>query len=368
MSLIIRPPFRRQQPRRVLTINRRNPITTGLIVAVNGHCAYDISNQQVPDINTNTFSLLPEGECLNFDGTSAKRHQYYTSPISSGDLTLFSYARGNAVDGTLIGAFCIGATRNNSYIAIDVDGTLIAVTRQDASYSIAYGAMYTPGVFQKILATFNSTQRTIRVDNNPEVVNVFSLSPTGMNTFILGGWIDNVDGFASGLNGDMRVGLAWNRVLTPQEQDSIMANPDQVFVPDYDWNFPMTTGAQFARPSGVVSAGSWLASPSGTLSSVVDEQIPDFTDYMYTVEAGICEINTGAVTNPVSVVNNKVRHWIQADDGAIKVSLMQGTTVIASWTYDPAPNVWTLMVQTLSAGEAGSITDHSSLTYKIEAY
>lgn len=368
MPLPIRSAFRRQQPRLVLGINHRNPITNGLIFAVNGHCSYDVARQLVPDINTNLLSTTSEGECLNFDGTFTKRHQYYTSPIDNGDLTLFSFARGNAFDGALIGAHCIGATRNNSYLAIDVDGTYIAVSRQDLVYSLARGAMYSAGTFQKVLGTFTTAQRTIRVDNNPEVVDVAGLNPSGMNTFILGGWINNTDTFASGLNGDIRTGLAWNRILTSQEQDSIMDNPDQVFITVPDYNLPFHPSAQFSRPSGVVSAGSWLASPSGTLASVVDEQVPNFTDYMYTVDAGICEINTGAVTNPVSVVNNKVKHWVQADNGAIKVSLMQGTTVIASWIYDPAPSVWTLKVQTLTAGEAGSITDYATLTYKIEAY
>jgi hypothetical protein len=48
----------------------------------------------------------------------------------------------------------------------------------------------------------------------------------------------------------------------------------------------------------------------------------------------------------------------------IQVSLMQGATVIATWTHDPAPVSWTTYSQTLSGAEADSITDYSALRFR----
>lgn len=372
MTFLLRQGFRRRQPNQVISINRRNPITEGLVIAINGHYSYDAARQLIPDINTNTHVLTNEGACLNFNGTSATRHQYYTSPIVTGSMTMFSFVRPNASPGVIMGLHYIGESTINNYIDynyLSPDGPFRAfINDVGGSASVSTVGTYLPNQFHKVLASFDIWGLAIRVNNAPEEIVYAGAQPIFLNTFVLGGMITRLDLPSLSLDGQIKIGLVWNRVLSSLEKDSIMANPDQVFNYGYEFNHPIALLQQFARPSGVVSAGSWLASPSGTLASVVDEQIPNFTDYMYTVDAGVCEINTGAVTNPVSVVNNKVRHWIQADNGAIKVSLMQGTTVIASWTYDPAPSVWTLMIQTLSAGEAGSITDYASLTYKIEAY
>jgi hypothetical protein len=373
MTFLLRQGFRRRQPNQVISINRRNPITKGLVIAINGHYSYDVARQLIPDINTNTHVLTNEGACLNFDGTSTKRHQYYTSPIETGSMTMFSFVRPNALSGVIMGFHFLGDGTINNYIDynfLSSDGPFRAFINDiGGSASVSTVGTYLPDKFHKVLASFDIWGLAIRVDNAPEEIVYAGVEPSFLNTFALGGKISRLDVPSLSLAGQVKIGLVWNRVLSSQEKDSIMANPDQVFNYSYEFNHPIALRQQFARPIGVpISAGSWLGSPAGAFTNRINEQAPDLSNYIYTVDAGTCEINAGSVTNPVSVINNKVRHWIQADNGAIKVSLMQGTTVIASWTYDPAPSIWTLMVQTLSAGEAGAITDHSSLTYKIEAY
>lgn len=372
MTFLLRQAFKRKQPNQVISINRRNPISQGLAVAINGHCSYDVARQLNPDINTNSLVLTNEEACLNFNGSSAKRHQYYTSPIFSGPITMFTIVRPAGSDCAIVGLHSIGVTTAYNYIDYKFgssDGFFRALMGEGASTtSVSTSGTFLPNKFHKILASFDVWGLAIRVNDTPEQIVYGGINPSNLNTVVLGGMISQTDVFSLGLNGDIKISLIWNRVLSQQEKDSIMVNPYQVFNYNYEFNHPITLNQQFARPSGVISPGSWLASPSGALNTVINEQKPDLTNYIYTVDAGVCEISTGSVVNPVSVVNNKVRHWIQADNGAIKVSLMQGTTVIASWIYDPAPNIWTLKIQTLTAGEAGAITDHSALTYKIEAY
>lgn len=46
---------------------------------------------------------------------------------------------------------------------------------------------------------------------------------------------------------------------------------------------------------------------------------------------------------------------------AMTVSLMQGSTTIASWAHDPVPAVPTTFAQTLSAPEVSAITDYGNL-------
>lgn len=361
--------IRRVQAKTMLGINWRNPITRDLQVAINGAFAYDAARQLTPDLNTAKTVSTENGECLNFDGSSNTRHQYYTSPISTNDTTIFAIARAFAYDSTIMGAFCIGATRNNNYIAIDVDpGNIIAVTRQDASYNIAYGRVATAGTWHKMLATFNATQRTILVDNDAEVVSVVSLAPTGMNTIIAGGWVDNTDSFASGLNGDLRIGLMWGRVLAPIEKQSIMDNPDQVFLNYFTPNYYIPRYGQILRPNGVVSAGSWVSSLGGSLEAAINEATPNLNTFIYTVEAGTCEISLTDPNAPISLIDDILRYCCAADSGTMKFSLMQGVVEIASWIHAPAPTTPTFFAQPLNSGQVAAITDYSSLTLKIEAY
>jgi hypothetical protein len=62
-----------------------------------------------------------------------------------------------------------------------------------------------------------------------------------------------------------------------------------------------------------------------------------------------------------------VRYRISATGGGIIVRLREGSTTIASWTHNPAPASPTTYAQTLSGGEADSITSYSALSLQFEA-
>jgi hypothetical protein len=370
MFQTLRAGMRRTQPKGLVGINYKNPITQGLQVVINGAFSYDVCRRLTPDLNTNTIVSTDNGECLSFDGTSATRHQYYTSPISdvANGATMFSWVKCNAVDACPIGCYAIGATRYNAYIQIDPSGLVTAVSRSNANYAIAYGTAYTPGAWHKILATFAPSRRTIRFDNNAEVSDTTSLAGLSMNTVIAGGWVDNLDAFTSGLNGFLRLGLVWDRVLSEAEKQSIIDNPDQVFIqsPNTDYSLPLYS--QFMRPNGVVSAGNWVSSLGGALHLAVDEQVPLLTDYISTVYASTCELLLSDPYAPVAILDDKVNYYISADSGNMKVSLMQGATIVASWSHIPTPTTPTLFRQVLNSGQLALITDYASLTLKIEAY
>ena len=123
--------------------------------------------------------------------------------------------------------------------------------------------------------------------------------------------------------------------------------------------------AQILRPSSVISSGNWTAYPSGTLVSVLDEVSADDGDYATTSDTGsdTFEIKLGAGGDPASSTGHIVRYRIQGTGGAgVVVSLYQGTSPIAGpWTHNPADAAFTTYEQTLSGGEADSISDYTNL-------
>lgn len=129
-----------------------------------------------------------------------------------------------------------------------------------------------------------------------------------------------------------------------------------------DWT---EASVQLSSPASDVSDGTWIASDgSGNLFSMIDESSADDADYIYTITAADqCEVALASLTDPVSSTGHKVRYRIRGDGvSGITVTLRQGTgTTIASWTHDPAPVDWTTVEQTLSAGEANSISNYADL-------
>lgn len=125
--------------------------------------------------------------------------------------------------------------------------------------------------------------------------------------------------------------------------------------------------AQYARPTSDVSAGTWTASSGSDLYAMLDETVASDADYITTTTASICEVALGTLSDPASSTGHVVRYRISATSGGITVRLRQGTTTIATWTHSPAPTSLTTYAQTLSSGEADSITDYTALKLQFEA-
>ncbi|OQB23577.1 MAG: hypothetical protein BWY10_02676 [Chloroflexi bacterium ADurb.Bin180] len=100
---------------------------------------------------------------------------------------------------------------------------------------------------------------------------------------------------------------------------------------------------------------------------MIDETAASDTDYISTVNASTCEVALGSLSDPASSSGHIVRYRLSAEAGGVIVRLRQGTTTIASWTHSPAPASLTTYTQTLSGGEADSITDYTALKLQFEA-
>lgn len=163
------------------------------------------------------------------------------------------------------------------------------------------------------------------------------------------------------------VHAAWLRALGASEIRALHANPWQLFAPDRIPFFTPVVTAQYARPVSDVSAGTWTASTGSDLFAMLDETSANDSDYIVTTGTSTCEVALGSLTDPGSSNGHIVRYRISATSGGIIVRLRQGTTTIATWTHASAPSSLTTYEQTLTGGEADSISDYSALRLQFEA-
>ena len=130
----------------------------------------------------------------------------------------------------------------------------------------------------------------------------------------------------------------------------------------------------FSRPEEVMSAGGWTPS-TGTLWGCVDEVVASDADFIYSSStlsiADTCELGLAAVDDPTVGYGHAVSYRFRKDvlGGStvqLTVSLVQGTTVIASWVHSDVEAVSTVR-QELSPAEANSISDYGDLRLRFEA-
>jgi hypothetical protein len=147
----------------------------------------------------------------------------------------------------------------------------------------------------------------------------------------------------------------------------ISLHPLEIFEPETIPLFFSTVTAQYARPTSDVSSGTWTASSGSDLYAMLDETAASDADYITTTGASTCEVALNTLSDPSSSTGHIVRYRISASSGGITVRLRQGTTTIATWTHASAPTSLTTYEQTLTGGEADSITDYSALRLQFEA-
>ena len=100
---------------------------------------------------------------------------------------------------------------------------------------------------------------------------------------------------------------------------------------------------------------------------MLDETAASDADYIVTTGASTCEVALGSLSDPAVSTGHKVRYRLSATSGGITVRLRQGTTTIATWTHATAPSSLTTYEQTLTGGEADSITNYAALKLQFEA-
>jgi hypothetical protein len=132
----------------------------------------------------------------------------------------------------------------------------------------------------------------------------------------------------------------------------------------------------FGRPASTVAAGGWLPVGAATLHAASSETVPNDASYeespFATTTPATSEVTLNAVTDPVSATGHVVRYRYAKDVAGgdrvdLTVSLWQGTSFeIASWTHQNIGTI-TTAEQTLTAAQANSITDYTTLRRKLSA-
>ena len=129
------------------------------------------------------------------------------------------------------------------------------------------------------------------------------------------------------------------------------------------------------RPDGDITINSWTneLEQITNLYQSIDEVIPDDNDYIaspYSPSSEIYECSLENISDPQSSTGHTIKYRYKKVGSAtinLTIRLMQGAIEIASWNHN---NILTSIVQaeqTLTSGEADSITNYNDLRLRFEA-
>lgn len=128
-------------------------------------------------------------------------------------------------------------------------------------------------------------------------------------------------------------------------------------------------------PVSDVTVGAWTTNTGATsnLYAAIDESTADDSDYIQSEATPVNSPTTVALasaTDPGVSTGHVISYRYQmTGTGLIDlvVDLMQGGTVIASWTHTSIPASWVTAAQTLTGTQADSISDYTALRLRFTA-
>ena len=384
--------------RRVRTSQPQTPtrlssywVSRGLVLAIQQDW-YATPYGTFPLVKTNSPANLPseKGRVSGFGTTYAgNTNSYLTGPVlthpksgwrswfvllyanstgGSGFGRVFQHATGTGADGAGGEAIlCVGTTNELRYEKFPTLGSsLVSEYKSPAaiplntwtSYGITHQQVFTDTLPQGYK---NGVAETWSILTACGAGSVSASPPTSL---AIG---NRPSDTARTWDGMIGIQLYFDGALSAADHAAIHANPWQVFAEETIPLFWTSVTAQFARPTSDASAGTWTASTGSDLYAMIDETVASDTDYISTVNASTCEVALSTLSDPASSSGHIVRYRLSAEAGGVTVRLRQGTTTIASWTHSPAPASLTTYAQTLSGGEADSITDYTALKLQFEA-
>src|SRR5215217_4169998 len=139
----------------------------------------------------------------------------------------------------------------------------------------------------------------------------------------------------------------------------------------------LAVSVQVGAPISDVTDGSWLneLGSNTNLYASLDEAAANDTDYIISSALGsgasdTCEVGLTALADPSSSSSHNVSYRYRAQGGItmnLTVRLMQGASIIASWTHTSVSTSYAVATQTLSGGEADAITDYTDLRLRFVA-
>ena len=136
--------------------------------------------------------------------------------------------------------------------------------------------------------------------------------------------------------------------------------------------------AQFARPDSDL-VNEWATSPAWSTMDEVSFSDADFAASNIAPTSDVLAVRLSDVEDPVSSTGHIVRYRYKKDAAGgsqinLTVELRQGYTnegsqgtLIATWSHTNISDTVTAAAQTLSAGEADSITDYTALVLRFVA-
>lgn len=365
---------RREQPPFAVGIDRRNPLTRGLVFLATpaGGDAFGRPLSGVTSIGPGYLRGGPGGLGLAQGSLVAAKYGAIGNVLTGRECSLLVMANRIGAVGQYARLF---DTRQGG------SGLALFLNSADAGQNAIRALCNTNIVNHDVSGTLADTSKLFIVQVNikdslaeiydggaliaSSTVSGGTLTQNPANAVLLGS--ESASSIVSPFSGFIYLAALWNRDLSPAEVKALAANPWQVFNPRrYPIGTPVT--AQFARPTADSITGTWVSSLGGPLYAAIDEVTADDADYISTTYGSVCEVSLGSLTDPAVSSGHKVRYRIAADAGAIVVRLRQGATTIASWTHDPAPTSLTTYEQTLSGAEADAITSYSALKLQFEAY
>lgn len=134
---------------------------------------------------------------------------------------------------------------------------------------------------------------------------------------------------------------------------------------------------QVGAPISDITDGSWLneLGNNTNLYASIDETTASDTDYIISsalvvAATDTCEVGITALTDPVSSSSHTVSYRYRAQGNTstnLTVRLMQGATIVVSWTHTGVSTTYAVATQTLSGAEADAITDYTDLRLRFVA-
>lgn len=364
-------PWSGKQPQFNARIDTNNPITRGLVFAYNpatgtGFAVINGLLKSATTIGSTNIANSIAGRGTVFSGNTANRI-VFASPISSGDMTLVVVATPSAASSgqAFFGLFnSADVNASSNYLSIESGPVYGALSTDNSNWVAASGRAPVANEIVTLGASFTASgKRDLYINGAFSASSATARNPTGLDVVSVGCYNGgSASGWLSPLTGRVFVSLVFNRVLSASEHKALSENPWRIFKPLPGY-FPVAAASapQLLVPISDVSAGAWTPSAGSDLYAMLDEGTYSDADYIVSTTSSTCEMRVTVGTDPVSSTGHILRYRLLAGTGTISASLKQGSTTIASYGPHMLTGAAQDFAQTLSGGEADSITDYSDL-------
>ena len=231
-----------QQPQFAAQIDWSNPITRGLAICRVGWRQIDTVNQLLPVSGTVSSAVSNKGVVDRFTAASSDGKKYASGNLVVGPSTVFALAKRNGQNAASLRLY---SESNGASPSLDVgtaantdDLSLTVGTSGTSAQTVSTGYFTGIAEFTGIGIVFNGVipSPSILFYKNgllqtTSVINVGTGTQNSRSTYsMFGNYAVNPTGTPRAWNGDIALGLVWNRALSASEIKSLSDNPWQIFL------------------------------------------------------------------------------------------------------------------------------------------